>query len=218
MHSYSIDKKIRSHVTLAVFIISILITMFCRSVFTGPLDNITNWLLTTFLKPVVEFLILTGFFPSVLEVSFIYGVLSWCYEKYIWKWPIIMRIHGVPNINGKWVGKLVSSYDGKAIGMEMNVEQTWSEISFKSKFLESDSSSNTATIHLNSNRGICIYFGFHNESSDVNTGMQSYDGYNILTMKDNDHISARYFNDRPNPDKRVKGGNKGKFDLTRQPE
>ncbi|MDT4375386.1 hypothetical protein RO787_18780 [Blautia coccoides] len=92
----------------------------------------------------------------------------------------------------------------------------WSEISFKSKFSKSKSASNTAAIHLNANSGICIYFGFHNDSIDIDTGMQGYDGYNILTMEDNNHISAKYFNDRPNPNKRVKGGNKGIFELTRE--
>lgn len=69
---------------------------------------------------------------------------------------------------------------------------------------------------MEDNRGISIYFGFHNDSTDIASGMQSYDGYNILTMIDNDTISARYFNNRPNPKKSVKGGNMGTFNLKRK--
>ena len=99
--------------------------------------------------------------------------------------------------------------------MKLDVIQTWSEISFRSTFPKSTSSSNTAAIHMEDNRGVSIYFGFHNNSTDIETGMQSYDGYNILTMVDKNTLSARYFNNRPNPKKSIKGGNMGTFSLHR---
>ena len=46
--------------------------------------------------------------------------------------------------------------------------------------------------------------------------MQSYDGYNILKLVNEDTIKARYFNNRENPNPNFKGGNKGVFEIVRK--
>lgn len=216
MHSYSIDKKIRNMVTIGIFIISIVVAIILRTVLVKPLVAMNSWVNSTCMKSVIDFISITGFVPNILEVATIYGGLSVLYEKYIWKWSIVKKVHGIPNLNGEWEGKLKSSFNEKEIDMTMKITQTWSEISFVSTYPKSKSASNNAAIHLEANCGITIYFGFHNNSNDIEAGMQSYDGYNILILEDDNRISARYFNDRPNSNKKIRGGNKGTFELARK--
>lgn len=215
MHSYSIDKKIRTSFSIALFVVSIAVSMLLRMALSTNTDAISAQLSAMKLDTVMEFLSSTGVFPNIFEATVIYSILSFLFEKWIWKFPGIRRMHGIPNLNGHWEGELRSSYSEESIPMKLDVIQTWSEISFRSTFPKSTSSSNTAAIHMEDNRGVSIYFGFHNNSTDIETGMQSYDGYNILTMVDKNTLSARYFNNRPNPKKSIKGGNMGTFSLHR---
>lgn len=215
MHSYSIDKKIRTSFSIALFVVSIAVSMLLRMALSTNTDAISAQLSAMKLDTVMEFLSSTGVFPNIFEATVIYSILSFLFEKWIWKFPGIRCMHGIPNLNGHWEGELRSSYSEESIPMKLDVIQTWSEISFRSTFPKSTSSSNTAAIHMEDNRGVSIYFGFHNNSTDIETGMQSYDGYNILTMVDKNTLSARYFNNRPNPKKSIKGGNMGTFSLHR---
>ena len=215
MHSYSIDKKIRTSFSIALFVVSIAVSMLLRMALSTNTDAISAQLSAMKLDTVMEFLSSTGVFPNIFEATEIYSILSFLFEKWIWKFPGIRCMHGIPNLNGHWEGELRSSYSEESIPMKLDVIQTWSEISFRSTFPKSTSSSNTAAIHMEDNRGVSIYFGFHNNSTDIETGMQSYDGYNILTMVDKNTLSARYFNNRPNPKKSIKGGNMGTFSLHR---
>lgn len=216
MHSYSIDKKIRTHISIALFVASIVISMLLRSILSPYSDIITARLSSSMINPVIEFLSSTGIFPNFLEAAVIFSVLSFVFERWIWKLPLVRFFHKIPDLNGHWEGELFSSYSKEAIHMDLDIVQTWSEISFRASFPKSTSSSNTAAIHVEDNRGISIYFGFHNDSTDIASGMQSYYGYNILTLIDEDTLSARYFNNRPNQRKTVKGGNMGTFNLKRK--
>ena len=215
MHSYSIDKKIRTSFSIALFVVSIAVSMLLRMALSTNTDAFSAQLSAMKLDTVMEFLSSTGVFPNIFEATVIYSILSFLFEKWIWKFPGIRCMHGIPNLNGHWEGELRSSYSEESIPMKLDVIQTWSEISFRSTFPKSTSSSNTAAIHMEDNRGVSIYFGFHNNSTDIETGMQSYDGYNILKMVDKNTLSARYFNNRPNPKKSIKGGNMGTFSLHR---
>jgi hypothetical protein len=218
MHPYSIDKKIRGTATIIIFICSYVLSQLLQSVLTNPLNTVQTWISNTPLSSISDFIFSLGIIPNILEAAVIFSLLTWFFETRAWKWKILMRIHGIPNLNGTWNGQLKSSYSDEPIEMSMEIKQTWSEISFHSNFpaTHSESASNNAAICTESNRGLSIYFGFQNESSDINSGMQTYDGYNILSLPDENTISAKYFNNRPNPKKSIKGGNMGNFELKRK--
>ncbi len=161
---------------------------------------------------------LLDFIPNVLSTAFIYWLFSWLFNKFIWKCSLIKKWHGIPNLNGEWTGSLNTSYHHSPIDMNMTIKQTWSEISFKSTFptTQSKSYSNVAAIYMDDLRGLSIYFGFINESSCLETKLQRYYGYNILSLsQDSNIITAQYFNNRPNPNEWIKGGNMGTFTLTK---
>ena len=43
----------------------------------------------------------------------IFGILLWLFDQYLWKWPLIRRVSGIPNLEGTWKGTLkrISSDD-----------------------------------------------------------------------------------------------------------
>ena len=217
MHTYSIDRDLRRKVTIIIFALSMIISLILNGLCSNLTDIIPVFEETSPLKNVVELIQWFEIDPNVLGIPFWYVVMNYVYNNWIWKWRLFLKWHKIPNLNGKWQGSLTSSYNEQTIRMTMDIEQNWNKISFKSVFpdTKSESYSNVAAIYVDANSGVEICFGFKNESHDVKTDLQSYEGYNVLRLKAGDQIWARYFNNRPNSNKEFKGGNKGSFELQR---
>ena len=215
MHSYSIDRDLRVKVATILFVVAMLVSVFF-SVFLGDVViDITNGVNNSKVKNIILMLNWIGAIPDLFGVSIWYAILTLFYKKVAWKWKWVKCFHGIPDLNGDWKGKLKSSFNNKEITMIMSIEQDWNKISIKTEFpkTSSVSYSNVAAIYVDSNKGVEIFFGYENESQDLENGLQVHYGYNILNLKNNNEIIARYFNDRINPDKNIKGGNKGTFEL-----
>lgn len=217
MHAYSIDKDLRKNVTIGTFMMSMFLSLILKQYFTDALNQLVSLLRTGGLKHLVELIEWLEINPDILGIPFWYAVLSWAYENWLWKCSVFKMWHKIPDLNGKWKGSLTTSYDGRTIPMNLEIKQTWNEISFHSIFEKTDSESfsNVAAIYIAGNRGTEISFAFRNDSYNVSDGTPSYDGYNILQLVDEDTIKARYFNNRNNPDPKCKGGNKGVFEVKR---
>ncbi len=218
MHSYSIDRDLRVRVAVYIFIISIVISVilndYCADIIENFMVVLENGKAGNVLK-VLEWLEVN---QNILGVSFWYGILTWFYNDVAWKWKCFKALHGIPDLSGEWEGNLKSSFNDKEIPMEMKVKQTWSKISIQTDFTKTNSlsSSNVAAIYVDGSKGTQIFFGYSNDSYDISSKMQTHAGYNILTLLNDNKIKARYFNDRQNPDPKIKGGNKGTFELTKK--
>lgn len=217
MHAYSIDKDVRKKVTIWTFVLSMIFSLVLKHCLTDVLEQLVNSLKTSELKSLVELVEWLEIDLNILGIPFWYAVLSWVYENWLWKCSLVKKWHEIPDLNGEWEGSLTTSYDGSTIPMKLEIEQTWREISFHSIYEKtgSESFSNVAAIYVAGNRGTEISFAFRNDSYNVPDGIPSYDGYNILQLTNDGSIKARYFNNRPNPDPRCKGGNKGTFQVER---
>lgn len=215
MHTYSVDRDLRAKVVVIIFVLSMIISLVLNDFCSGIIGGLITFLENSRIKSVINLLEWLEVNPNFLGIPFWYGILTVVYDKRIWK--LLIKWHQIPDLSGKWTGELISSFDEKSIKMEMEIEQTWSKISFKSIFPETNSMSysNVAAICVDGNNGTEIYFGFKNESYSVQNKMQSYNGYNILKLCEKNKIKARYFNERENPDPHIKGGNKGIFELQR---
>lgn len=218
MHAYSIDRRLRTKVAVVLFMISMVFSLLAKQLCSGWLEQIAIHLETSGWKQVVNLIEWFEVNPNILGIPFWYGMLMGIYEKWVWKWPLLYKWHHIPDLNGTWSGTLTSSYNGKTIPMEMKIKQTWSQISFQSTFTKtnSESYSNVAAIYVEGNNGIEISFAFRNNSYSVSDKIQSYDGYNILKLVDENTIKAKYFNDRDNPNPNFKGGNKGVFEIVKK--
>lgn len=220
MHTYSInkgDKDLRAKVAVIIFGLSMVISLLLKEFCTDKLNEFANVLRTSDFKNVVGLVEWFEVNPNVLGIPFWYSILTFIYREYLWQFWLFRVLHGVPKIKGNWEGSLKSSFNGKTIPIEMYIKQNWNKISITCFFPKTDSTSNsnTASILVDSNKGTEICFGYTNDSYDVDNKLQSHDGYNILNLVDKNHIKARYFNNRDNPNPECKGGNKGSFELWR---
>lgn len=221
MHVYAIDRKnkgdVRREVTYIIAILSLVVVIFLDNILPPSISMMwSSWENDVKWKEIVKVVGLTGIIPNVFSTAVIYKIIYWLYDECIWKCSLIKKWHNVPDLNGVWRGKLKSSYNNEIIDMKMEIIQTWTNITFLSTFKNSNSKSSNATIFIESEREVEIFFVYHNQSSDPTYGTQSYDGCNKLSYDGDSKIEAVYFNNRPNNKSKYKGGNIGHFKLIRE--
>lgn len=213
MHAYTIDKSLREKIILQIFILSIILSLVLTFLLGGIITNAKMWLqqytwISDILKLCDQLEVTTNF----IGVTFLYALIYWAFDNYIWKWKPLRKVLNVPDLNGHWEGELTSTTYQMTIHMDLNVEQTWSKISFVSTFPKSKSESNVASIFIERDGIIKVGFGFINHSREL---LHQYDGYNILDLDDENHLFGRYFNNRDNSNVGNSGGNIGTFELQR---
>ena len=111
MHSYEVEGRGRVAVALAVASILMI------------------WLLHVALDAV-------NFEPkwwlSVPSFAGCYSGLHWLFDRYVWKLGLLrkLKLFQLPNLDGKWVGEVKSSYsqDGHAHSVTVVILQRWSKI------------------------------------------------------------------------------------------
>jgi len=74
--------------------------------------------------------------PSIAPFA-IFGILLWLFDRYLWKWPLIRRVSGIPDLEGTWTGTLTrtSADDGEQGELqphkaECYITQTWRSMGF----------------------------------------------------------------------------------------
>ena len=92
----------------------------------------------------------------IIVFGLLYGIFYYIIDKWGWKNEIIQMRYKIPNLNGKWTGKLTSKYGGendentktgaKEIKIALKIIQTWKNISIKLMAEESESHSLTTSI------------------------------------------------------------------------
>ena len=98
----------------------------------------------------------------IFVFGFLYGLFYWIINQWGWKNKIIQMKYKIPNLNGKWTGKLISKYeeenDGntevelKEINIDLKIKQTWKKISIILIAEKSESRSLTTSIIQNYGR------------------------------------------------------------------
>jgi hypothetical protein len=214
VHSYSVDngKKIKSTVPVLLVILTSLLYSLFQSI--GVIDilqsfeNSISWL-----SPLIDW----GFISVVITPITIFGVFYFLFNKYIWKWKIVNKFLGVPNVNGKYEGLLQSTYLNESTGirvepiqMILEVNQTFDSIKFTSFFpnTPSSSSSNMGGLISVEDGTAEFVFAYSNKSRDISIENDRHDGMNILRFNLGDgSVEGEYFNNRG------KKPNKGTMDL-----
>lgn len=187
---------------------------------------VSFWLSAEFLK----LLSITGLsLPENLDwifdpgsAAFWFGLLYLWLEKKGWKWKPLHRIGLVstPNLNGKWVGELLSSYKppGKepfesGYPIELHIKQSWTRLVVELIHEGSSSSrSDTGSLFLEKGTTPIIVFTYWNEPEpgQLDT-MEAHSGTTELKLSNENEPTAlvgRYYNGRGR-------GNFGKIDVTR---
>ena len=193
MHPYSVNSNIRASVKRYSIVLSALIFLILEK--QGAIESIINLQDSS---QVISELSRFSLVSIAITPIAIYKILFLLFDKWIWKWPIISKWTGIPNLNGSYKGILISSFDKeKQIDMELCISQTFTHISFVSTFGDSSSNSSLARIIRDNDLITCLDFIYENQSDDFNVESGHHTGVNQLTFnKKKNTLSGRYFNDR----------------------
>lgn len=86
---------------------------------------------------------------SITSAVGMYQILYYAFDHFVWKWRLLRKIRlvTVPDLNGRWVGKIESSYeqDAQAYPISVSITQQWSKILVRLETGESVSKSIAAS-------------------------------------------------------------------------
>ena len=213
LYPYTINTDARKKVVIGIFILSILLSSVLTYWLEAPISNVKVLIQKyEWIEQLFKICDAVGVTTNFIGIPSLFLVLYQLFDRVIWHWKWVRKIHGVPDLRGHWEGTLKSITAQKTLDMKLDVKQTWTKINFFCTFPKSTSSSNVASIFTDRDGVVKIGFGFFNQSREL---PQQYDGYNILNMDDETHLFGRYFNNRDNSNIGGKEGNIGTFELSK---
>ena len=148
MHVYAVNNNKRDWIVrvLAIMDVSVFFVLGYFSVnekMLGLLGIDSNNSMYVFLESAITALIPISFF----------GIANYLYDQYIWRWPLLKKWHGLPNLNGAWEGYVKSPLKKTETGEEIKInisvriEQTWNRIKISTRS-NSKANSETAMIEI----------------------------------------------------------------------
>lgn len=102
---------------------------------------------------------------AVATASTVVILFLLAFDKWLWRWPGIRRVHRRPVIHGTWKTELKSSYEGRkdeVIECYLVIDQTYSRICARMLFDRSRSSSMSGDLVRENGRCV-LYYVFHSE-------------------------------------------------------
>jgi hypothetical protein len=194
MKYYSIDSNARKTTLVVLLFISFFLAKLINDLLSVYSTNIS-----TNLQAILSALDFWGVSITSVTLLGVFGILYFLYSKWLWKAPIISRLHRIPNLNGVWKGELTSSFktNGEAtkISISMEIIQDWDNMRVKCTFPKSSSHSIAAFVFSNGDSGIEFGFPYCNDSHCVEWKTKKHDGYNTFNVAGKSMI-GRYFTNR----------------------
>lgn len=156
------------------------------------LITITNFILQS----------LNGFwFYSLIDtfgILGIYAILYSFFNNLAWKYSVfsVFGIVNFPNLNGRWKGIFISSYDKKETQTILEIKQTFSNTQIFMHCSKSSSKSVMADFEIKSDGLSELHYEYYNEPSiDADATMHGHNGVVKLTyFKENNTLEGSYFN------------------------
>ncbi|MEO1438534.1 MAG: hypothetical protein AAFV80_23545, partial [Bacteroidota bacterium] len=143
-------------------------------------------------------------------VFFVLGTL-WLVNQYWWKYKIFKWLIDLPDLNGRYVGELVSSFKDESGNpvkklCALEIRQTASSISVAAYYADADSQLETTTAHsvaegLEKDRdgSYHLFYTFANEADLLDMSSTNHSGIASLTyFPDVRAFKGNYFNQRLN--------------------
>lgn len=138
-------------------------------------------------------------------IVFLSSVAFFLFDRWLWRWPLVKRVHARPVLDGTWHGEIRSTWapDGDEGTIVSDVflvyrQRFWS-VSFRLMTGESESSPVTATLNAATDR-VCRFVGVYRNEPDAAHRSRSGIHYGTLTMKvpsqDSDELTGSYWTDR----------------------
>lgn len=135
--------------------------------------------------------------PSTMGV---YAFIYYWFNQSLWRKNILRKLNliKVPDLNGIWSGYVTSSYDDHAekYGVNVFINQTWSDLSIKLSTDSSYSASRMAALYINEPDGIVLTYSYQNEPNPgVNKDMTIHRGTTRVIL-DEDTLYGKYYTGR----------------------
>lgn len=138
-------------------------------------------------------------------IVFLSSVAFFLFDRWLWRWPLIQRIHARPVLDGTWHGEIKSTWapDGGEGTLVSDVflvfrQRFWS-VSFRLLTPESESSPVTATLSAAEDR-VCRFVGVYRNEPDAAHRSRSGIHYGTLTMRipsqNVGELAGKYWTDR----------------------
>ena len=188
MHGYSTDSSERRVVPLLLAALAISCAWAFSKLMAG-LHFLLPWWLDA---------------PSSL---FFYGVLYALFDKHLWRNRIMRKLGlcRIPNLNGRWRGFLVSSFDdhSKRHDVLLQIFQTWTQISVYLTTITSMSRSCVAEIQVSDPEGVSLFYQYESQPlSDAMKSMHMHYGTAMLRLSEGNCLGGEYYAGR---DRRTHG-------------
>ncbi|MDO9501064.1 hypothetical protein [Falsiroseomonas sp.] len=140
--------------------------------------------------------------PAVLSLAsagFIFTVLYWLFNRYAWRWPLIMRLLGVPDLSGTWKchgksldqkGRIAHEWTGT-----ITIVQRWEKIRLRLKTEKSGSNSVAAALLRDEVDGYKLLYHYKNDPLASQPQLTSHRGFAELVFTKNlTEADGEYFN------------------------
>lgn len=197
MHTYSTDNDLRPKVYGGLALLAYGITVLVE-------------LVTNALSTVLPFA--TGF---VISWGLAFAAVWKIHDRWFWKTQIAqaLGITRVPNLNGKWEGWIVTSYegnipdealhpdddpseDGQKMKAWLDIDQTWRKINVHFKTTQTPSDSNGATMLTDEGKWPSISYQYENPGSPLVEGLDMHFGTASLEYRnvgDTETLEGLYY-------------------------
>ena len=179
MHGYSTDSSERRTIPLLLALLAIALA-WASSKFLSVIHLSIPWWLDA---------------PSSMAF---YGALYTVFDRYLWRSNFVRRLGlvRVPNLEGRWRGYLITSYDGhaKRHALMINVFQSWTQIIVYLTTATSMSRSCTAVIQIDDPEGAALIYQYQNQPlADAMKTMHMHYGTAMLRISNEGCLTGDYY-------------------------
>lgn len=191
---------------------------------------ILNLIFLPFLKDAAEELFDQGIIDAMSAVGLVsfggigtftlFGIFWTLFDRWLWRKPPFLAIHGIPDLNGEWEGELISSFKDNSdvntsCSMKLIITQTFSKMQCTSHY--PSSSSRSAIIGIREcnpkTRSCLLEYSYGNEAGDKSVVETTWESEHLGFSRIRcvaDKMDGQYFTNRT-------PGTKGAFSLHRNP-
>lgn len=123
------------------------------------------------------------------------------YDRWFWKCKLLVRIHGIPNLNGKWIAEVESPLKGgRSPKIHMEIKQTWNKLQVTGISETGTSTTSDAASLLTQNGRMHFSYSYW----IYHEGGQCYPGFNSLRISETG-LRGEYFSAKDVEDELERG-------------
>ena len=179
MHGYSSDSSERRIVPLLLALLAIALAWATSKILAATHLSVPWWM------------------DAPSSMAF-YGALYALFDRYLWKKSFVHKLGlaRIPNLEGRWRGYLVTSFDGhaKQHDLILHIFQSWTQIVVYLTTATSMSRSCTAVIQMDDPEGVSLVYQYENQPlANARRTMHMHYGTAMLRISNGVCLAGDYY-------------------------